>query len=100
MNNKVDFFCPHWGNEALLFTTFLEEVKKAGYDGVEMGLPLNKEERKTIVDAINDMGLKLIAQHWETVDVDFETHLFNYKKRLNNLAAAHPLFINTQTGKD
>jgi sugar phosphate isomerase/epimerase len=96
----IQFFCPHWGSETLPFNTFLQKVKQAGYDGVEMSLPLDTEQRQSIVTAINAMGLKLIAQHWETVEVDFETHLFNYRKRLNNLAAAHPLFINTQTGKD
>lgn len=96
----IQFFCPHWGSETLPFNTFLEKVKQAGYTGVEMSLPFDTEQRQSIVTAISAMGLQLIAQHWETVDAGFETHLYNYKRRLHNLAAAHPLFINTQTGKD
>lgn len=100
MGNNIAFFCPHWGSESLPFDVFLQKVKSAGYDGVEMSLPLDITERKTIVAAIAQQGLGLIAQHWETVDKDFDTHLVNYQKRLNNLATAKPLFINSQTGKD
>ena len=82
------------------FAAFLAKVKNAGYDGVEMSLPLDVEQRNGMVGAIAAQGLELIAQHWETVDSSFESHLAAYKMRLNNLAAASPLFINSQTGKD
>ena len=97
---KIEFFCPHWGSETLPFTGFLDDVKNAGYDGVEMSLPFDTGERRKIMEAINSKNLKLIAQHWETVDNDFDIHLSNYKKRLYNLASVNPLFINSQTGKD
>ena len=100
MNNNIHFFCPHWGSEHLPFKTFLENVRAAGYNGVEMSLPLGVAGRNEMVGAIKKHGLALIAQHWETVDADFKTHRKNYIKRLKNLAAAKPLFINSQTGKD
>jgi sugar phosphate isomerase/epimerase len=100
MENAVSFFCPHWGSEGIPFIDFLKRVKKSGYDGVEMSLPLDAEERDAMTATIQSFGLKLIAQHWETVDSDFDQHLFNYTTRLRNLAAADPLFINSQTGKD
>lgn len=100
MNNALQFFCPLWGSEQLSFNTFLSAVKDAGYDGVEMSLPPDPVQRNEIVAAIQTHKLKLIAQHWETVDNDFDIHLVNYKSRLENLAAAKPLFINSQTGKD
>lgn len=100
MNTNLEFFCPHWGSEALPFNIFLDNVKQAGYDGVEMSLSPDADQRMEMVELIHSYGLKLIAQHWETADKDFGTHLSNYTLRLNNLAAAKPLFINTQTGKD
>ncbi len=98
--NKLVFFCPLWGSESLPFETFLRKAKDAGYDGIEMSLPLDKNKREDILLAIKSNGLKFIAQHWETVDKDFDTHLANYQKRLYNLAGGAPLFINSQTGKD
>lgn len=37
---KIKFFCPLWGSADLPMERFCEKVKKEGYDGVEMGLPL------------------------------------------------------------
>ena len=97
---QLQFFCPLWGSEQLPFKTFLSKVKEEGYDGVEMSFPLDEMERNTLVEQIKKQGLQLIAQHWETADADFALHQINYEKRLRNLAATNPLFINSQTGKD
>lgn len=100
MTNQTYFFCPLWGSESLPFDFFLSKVKAAGYDGIEMSFPPDEVKRDLLVNMVKGAGLQLIAQHWETVDNDFGTHLKNYKKRLFNLAATRPLFINSQTGKD
>jgi sugar phosphate isomerase/epimerase len=97
---KIAYFCPLWGSEAIPFEDFLNRVLAAGYDGVEMSFPLDEKERDQKANLINSYGLKLIAQHWETVDADFTVHFKNFERRLRNLAATHPLFINSQTGKD
>ena len=65
-----------------------------------MGFPLDEDERNNLVNHLKKHQLKGIAQHWETIDCDFEIHKFNYEKRLRNLAATKPIFINSQTGKD
>ena len=100
MNTVLQFFCPLWGNEKMPFIKFLSNVKNAGYDGVEMSLPMDESKRIEIAAAVQSHGLELIGQHWETADCDFDTHLTNYTRRLENLAAARPLFINSQSGKD
>ena len=97
---KIKFYCPLWGSEKLTFNDFAKKVKEAGYDGVEMSLPFDKGEKRSILTLLSDYELELIAQHWETVDLDFEKHKQNYKARLYNLIEARPLFINSQTGKD
>jgi sugar phosphate isomerase/epimerase len=65
-----------------------------------MSLPLDHVEKEFIVKAVKNRGLSHIAQHWETVTTDFQEHKKEYRERLENLASAHPLFINSQTGKD
>ena len=96
----IKFYCPHWGSEHLQFSHFAENVKAAGFNGVEMSLPYDTSKKNEILQVLNNYNLELIAQHWETVDSNFETHKRNYRDRLYNLAAARPLFINSQTGKD
>ena len=97
---EIKYFCPHWGSKHLDFDSFLANVKNAGYDGIEMSLPLDQNEKNAVLEAISNHGLLFIAQHWETADVNFEKHKTEYRSRLINLATANPEFINTQTGKD
>lgn len=97
---KIKFFCPRWGAEELDFKSFFDKVKRAGYGGVEMSLPMEPKAKKEIFLLLRDYELELIAQHWETLTADFDTHKKEFRERLVNLATANPLFINTQTGKD
>lgn len=97
---EARFFCPIWGSERLRFNEFLKKVKDAGYDGVEMSLPFDLSEKEEILGLIKKFNLLFIAQHWETSISNFEVHKLEFRKRLENLASARPLLINTQTGKD
>jgi len=97
---KIKFFCPLWGSENIPFKRFLRQVKDAGYDGVEMGFPLEYKVRRELVDALNEFDLEIIGQHWQTVDTDLPTHRHNFERHLLNLAEINPLFICSQTGKD
>ena len=97
---KISFFCPIWDSENLDIRSFLTKVKDAGYDGIEMSLPEDQSEREKIIGQVRSSGLKFIAQHWETSDPGYEKHRREYRQRLERLALAEPMFINSQTGKD
>lgn len=97
---NVHFFCPLWGSAHLKFDDFLQKVKQAGYDGVEMSLPFDTHEKQALLDAIRHYELEFIAQHAETCTPDFARHKAEYERRLRNLASANPLVINSQTGRD
>jgi sugar phosphate isomerase/epimerase len=98
---KVLFFCPVWGSSDLPIEVFVEKVKRSGYDGVEISLPLEDHSlQEHILKAIENQGLEFIAQHYETANPDPEMHLAEYCRRLENLIGAKPLFVNSQTGKD
>ncbi|MEK6478398.1 TIM barrel protein [Catalinimonas sp. 4WD22] len=97
---NIQFFCPRWGSEDLPYEAFFENVKAAGYDGVEMSLPLDEDKRDEIVDLMHRYQLLFIGQHWECTLSPTETYEADYEKYLRNLAAANPLFINSQSGKD
>ncbi|GAB3642629.1 sugar phosphate isomerase/epimerase family protein [Spirosoma arcticum] len=82
------------------FNTFCRNVKAAGYDGVEMALPLDMAERMTVTDTLREYDLELIGQYWQSFERDLAEHGRNYEKYLRNLLLAQPVFINCQTGKD
>lgn len=97
---EILYLCPAWGNE-LPFPAFVERVKAAGYDGVEMSLPNDDDAQKQLIlETLAQAGLAFVGQHWETVTVDFDRHQTEYRARLHNLADGRPLLIDSQTGKD
>jgi hypothetical protein len=97
---EILFFYPRWGSANIPWKEFAERVKSAGFDGVETDIPINPYECENMLQALEEKKLLLIAQHWETTDPHFETHLDEYTGRIAFLASAEPLFINSQTGKD
>ncbi len=97
---KLEFYCPFWGQENLGFRAFIDKVKNAGYDGVEMGLSADNRMRKDELAIIKDNGLKLIAQHFQTATADFEDYKKEYRSWLEIYVKENVEFINAQTGKD
>ena len=97
----VQIFAAHWGNNELAPQVFVDRVKAAGFDGIEMSLPLDAAARGDWTGRIADAGLELIASQWETALVPaFEAHRAALGELLDNACAAKPLHVNSQTGKD
>ena len=95
----IKFYAPQWGT-ILPFRVFCQNVQAAGYDGVEMPLPIDVSERQEIITTLKHYGLELIGQYWQSFERDPDEHGRSYEKHLQNLAAAQPVLINCQTGKD
>ncbi len=96
---NLKFYAPLWGN-TLPFESFCERVKTAGYDGVEMELPFEEEEKENILTQLSHYGLELIGQYYQSFEPEIEANAENYERYLNHLAEANPVLINCQTGKD
>ena len=96
---KIKFYAPLWGN-TLPFETFCQNVKAAGYDGVEMALPFEPNEKQEILATLQKYNLELIGQYWQSFERNLDEHAKNYEKYLTHLIEATPIFINCQTGKD
>jgi len=98
---KILFFCPYWGSEKLSMAEFCARAAGAGYDGIELSLTMgDRAGTDAILEGVRKNSLLLIAQHWETSNPDVEAHKAEYLRRLEWLADAKPLFINSQTGRD
>jgi len=95
----IKFYAPEWGN-TLPFADFCQNVKAAGYDGVEMALPFDTTERQAILDSLKQYDLELIGQYWQSFESDLDEHGRNYETYLRHLITAGPVLVNCQTGKD
>lgn len=96
---KIKFYAPSWGNN-LLFDEFCKRVKAAGYDGIEMPLGFDANEKKYHLDLLAKHGLEFFGQYYQSFEKDSEENVKNYEKHIRNLASGKPVCINTQTGKD
>lgn len=94
------YIYPHWGSAHLEWGTFLTKVKSAGYDGVELGIPSEKNERKEVLNIMADLELKVVAQHYHTGESDFQEHKQSLERYLYEFSESGPLLINSHTGKD
>ena len=97
---RIDFFIPRWGNRHISWADFCAKAKHAGYAGVEANLSADPIEQHEMFEALAAHDLRWIGQHFETSTPDFDLHLEQYQTKLYALAAAKPILINTQTGKD
>ena len=98
---RIEIFAAHWGNNELAPQVFIDRVKQAGFDGIEMSLPLDAAAREDWTGRIAAAGLGLIAAQWETVfHPTFEPHRAALAELLHNACAARPLHVNSHTGKD
>jgi len=98
---EILILAPHWGSNALAPADFIERVAAAGFDGIEMSLPLEAPARADWCARIAGAGLQLVAQQWETVfHPGFDAQRTALATYLHNACAAGPLFVNSHTGKD
>lgn len=93
------FYAPLWGN-TLPFESFCNNVKNAGYTGVEMHLPFEQQEKQKILSILHDFELQLIGQYWQSHEKNIDAHATTFEQYLRHLIEARPIFINSQTGKD
>ena len=97
---KIKFFCPRWGSENIPFYDFIQLATKEGYDGVEISLPDSSDLKSEYLSVLSDCGIPYILQHWQTDKKNAVDYISEYADRMDILAEARPLFINSQTGKD
>jgi sugar phosphate isomerase/epimerase len=99
---KFKFFCPRWGCENILWDDYLNNVKQAGYDGIEYGIPneTTHEELSEVWEKLEEHQLDVIPQHYGTYDADFQKHYDRYSAWLDLVKPFKALKIDSQTGKD
>ena len=97
----VKFFCPRWGSEHIPWSVFLENVKAAGYAGVEWFPYGEATNPVTVLKLLKQYDLEFsivtaVLQMPET----FREYLHVLKEQLTALSRLQPLFISSQTGRE
>ncbi|MFS4466704.1 sugar phosphate isomerase/epimerase family protein [Maribacter sp. 2210JD10-5] len=82
------------------YKVFLEKIKEAGYDGTEIILPYDENQKEIIVNEAEKLGLEIIALWGGVIVGDFDQSIQTYEAHLRNACSINPKFVNIQTGKD
>lgn len=98
---EIRYFTSYWGNEHIPIVEFLSKAKKAGFEGIEMKIPIKEDLALDLKSLLDEFQLELIAQQWlppqaETID----NHITTFENNIRYLSSYQPLFINSHTGKD
>lgn len=98
----IQYFCTRWGSEHINWADFCQKVKAEGYDGIEYGIAASttSEELDELWNAAEKYGLSLIAQHYDTVEPKFSSHLNLYELWLKKIKKYPWVKVNSQTGRD
>ncbi|WPQ63320.1 sugar phosphate isomerase/epimerase [Chitinophaga sancti] len=99
---KLQFFCPRWGSEHFTWEAFMNNVKAAGYDGIEYAITANTPDQ--VLDEVWELAeryaLKMLPQHFDTSTPDFNAHYDQYGTWLERIRQYPSVKINSQTGRD
>jgi sugar phosphate isomerase/epimerase len=99
---QVVFFCPRWGSEHIAWDTFIDQVKQAGYKGVEW-FPYSEEvDTKEIAGKLKENGLELAVVMTVMDEYDSIKQYIQllYNQLTHHCLTARPLFISAQTGRE
>ena len=97
----IKYICTYWGKQDIPVGTFVETALNAGFDGIELNIPAEKEFTRKLSEAMGQNNAILIAQQWLP---PAKENVEQYRKRmtdcLTHLASIFPVLINSHTGKD
>ncbi len=96
---KILYVRGMWGMDRPSLAANLEQIKKGGFDAVEMGVPAAPAERSELASLLKALGLGLIHQQW-TVGSTPEEHARSFEEQYRRGVELSPLLVNSHTGKD
>lgn len=96
---RIKYLCTMWGMDQPTLEGNLNQIKDAGFDGVEMQVPCDSAERSRLGSLLNEIGLDLVAQvRAEGSMVGEQTDFL--EKELNRVLGLNTLLTNVHCGKD
>lgn len=98
----IQFFCPRWGSEHLSWPVFIQQVKEAGYDGIEFAIAhtTTRQELDEVWNLAQQKGLDIIPQHYDTQSAAVAQHIELTLAWFEKIKPYPAKKINSQTGRD
>jgi sugar phosphate isomerase/epimerase len=97
---KLVFLRSVWGLDEPTVEARLEKIKRGGFDGVELEVPLDAETCKRARKTADDLGLLMVAQQWRTTGKTPAEHMASFEPQYERALLLKPLYLNSHTGCD
>lgn len=99
---QLQFFCPRWGSEQYGWDDLFTRIRAEGYDGLEYSIAADtsRQELDSVWNSAERHNSRIIAQHYDTADPDFNRHFDKYSAWIDKIKVYPMLKLNTQTGRD
>jgi len=96
---EIQYFRAMWGMDRPSLAANLCAIRAGGFDGVEMGVPADPEERAELRGLLTELGLSLVVQQWTRGDTP-EEHADSFEQQYRAAVDLGPLLVNSQSGRD
>ncbi len=97
---KIKILSPQWGHEHIKLETFLDQIRNAGYDGIDTWIPADKDEKRILFDYLQQHEFYMVAHQHQAAGGTFKEFKASFIKNLHECAEPAPLVINSHTGRD
>jgi sugar phosphate isomerase/epimerase len=77
----------------------LRQIRQAGFDGVELGVPDEPGKCAPLRRLLDELGLAVIVQQWTSGNTPAE-HADSFERQYERALPLKPLYVNSHTGKD
>jgi sugar phosphate isomerase/epimerase len=98
---KILYFRSVWGLDDLpTLEDRFAKIKQGGFDGVELDIPLDLESCHRARQALDQLGLEVVAQQWRARGATPAEHMAAFEPQYERALALRPLYLNSHTGSD
>jgi sugar phosphate isomerase/epimerase len=97
---KIKILSPLWGHEHLELATFLDQIKAAGYDGIDTWIPANPADKRTLLNYLQKHEMHIVSHQHRANGNTFQEFKASFVKELQECAEPSPILINSHTGRD
>ena len=95
----IQFFSSLWGMPETTLEASFKLSKEAGYDGVEMSIPLDADRRRTVQQLLAEFDLELILI-LHSSGATPKDHADDLTRLLGFAAELQPVLVNSQSSRD
>lgn len=97
---QIKILAPLWGHEHLEYEVFLNKMKDTGYDGYDVWLPDDSNQKKLLFDYLQKNEMYIVTHQHQANGSTFEEFKSSFKNNLYACAEPNPVLINSHTGRD